>query len=179
MVVVGGANGRAVVETARLRLRRLTPEDAAFVLELLNEPGFLQFVGDRDVRTVEQARAYIVEVFAASYEALGFGLYHVSVTATGEAVGLCGLVKRAALSDVDVGFAFLERTWGRGYASEAAAAVLDYAYGTLKIPRVIGITAPDNWASMAVLQKVGLKPAGTVKLPGYELERRVFTPEGR
>jgi len=169
----------AVAETDRLRLRRLTADDADFVLALLNEPAFLQFIGDREVRTLEQARAYTVDVFAASYDRLGFGLYAVEVKETGEPAGICGLVKREALSDVDVGFAFLERFWGRGYAQEAARAVLDHARDDLRIDRVIGVTAPDNTASMAVLRKVGLKDAGTVKLPGYEQDRRLFTPDGR
>ena len=173
-----GVNTDVVAETERLRLRRLTAEDAGFVLELLNEPAFVRFIGDREVRTLEEARAYTVDVFAASYHLLGFGLYCVEVKSTGESAGLCGLVKREALRDVDVGFAFLERFWGLGYASEAAAAVLEHARHELRLTRVVGVTAPDNDSSMAVLRKIGLKPAGAVKLPGYAVERRLFTPDG-
>ena len=164
-----------VAETERLVIRLMEEGDAPFVRDLLNEPSFLHFIGDRQVRTVEEAAAYISEVFAASYRTFGFGLYWVGLK-DGTPVGLCGLVKREALPDVDVGFAFLERHWGRGYAVEAGRAVLAHAYDGLGLRRVVGITAPDNTASMAVLRKLGLKHEGPVVMPGYDIDRELFVP---
>ena len=168
---------RPVAVTERLTLRRLTEADAAFVLELLNEPAFLRFIGDREVRTLDEASAYVREVLAASYSTFGFGMYRVGLKAADEPLGFCGLVKREVLRDVDVGFAFLERFWGQGYAFEAARAVLAHAYDDLGLRRVVGITAPDNHGSMAVLRKLGMAPSGTVALPGWPEPRRVFEPE--
>src|ERR1051326_2497227 len=123
---VGPPGGAPVIvhETARLKLRELGADDAAFILELVNEPGWLRFVGDRNVHSLDDARGYIARGPAASYEKHGFGLWAVELAASGEPLGMCGLVRRATLEDVDLGFAFLSRHWGQGYAREAAAAVV-------------------------------------------------------
>lgn len=154
----------SVLRTQRLVLREFTFEDDGFILELLNEPGFLRFIGDKGVRTLADARHYLQEGPMDSYRQNGFGLYAVCL---GEAapVGMCGLVNREGLDDPDIGFAFLSRHWGNGYAVEAAAAVLDHGRRLLELPRILAITSPDNWASIAVLEKIGFKFRRLMHLP--------------
>lgn len=148
----------SVLETARLALREFAFEDAAFILELLNEPGFVRYIGDKGVRTLADARNYLQLGPIDSYQRNGFGLYAACLRNDAAAVplGMCGLVNREGLQDPDVGFAFLQRHWGRGYAVESAAAVLDYGTRTLKLPRIVAITSLDNWGSIKVLEKIGL-----------------------
>lgn len=164
-----------VVETERLLLSRLTAEDAPFILELLTQPSFLQYIGDRGVRDLDTARGYIENV-SASYARFGFGLYLVTLKATGEPVGMCGLLKRDSLDDVDIGYAILERFWRHGYAYEAAAAVIDYGLNQLRLPRIVAITDPSNTASIHLLEKLGLRFDRMVHLPGHEGESRLFVP---
>jgi [ribosomal protein S5]-alanine N-acetyltransferase len=166
-----------VLETERLSLSRLDADDAEFILELLTQPSFLQFIGDRGVRNLETSRGYIENV-NASYARFGFGLYRVVLKATGESVGMCGLLKRDSLDDVDIGYAMLERHWGQGYAYEAAAAVISYGMHVLKLPRIVAITAPDNIASINLLEKLGLRFEKMVHLPGHDGESRLFVPQG-
>src|SRR5580700_8038038 len=128
-----------VTETERLILRRLSTDDDAFILELLNEPSFLQNIGDRGVRTLEDARGYILKGPVASYERFGFGLFLVALKETAVPLGICGLLKRDALEDVDIGFAFLPRFWSQGYAFESAAAVMAFGREALGIRRVVAI----------------------------------------
>ena len=153
-----------VAETERLVLRRLTTADAPFILELLNEPSFLRFIGDRGVRTIDDAVAYILAGPVASYERFGFGLYLVLVKGDDEPAGICGLLKRDALPDVDVGFAFVPRFWRRGYASESAAAVLAHARDALGLRRVVAICSPDNSASIGLLERLGFHREQPVRL---------------
>jgi len=167
---------RSVIETERLQLRHLTPDDAPFILDLLNQPSFLQFIGDRGVRTLDDARQYIAQGPATSYERHGFGLYLTALKASGEPVGLCGLIKRDTLPDVDVGYAFLPQFWAKGYATEAVTAVLAYGRYTLSIPRIVAIVNPDNAGSIAVLQKVGLRFEKTVRLSEEQAEIFLFGP---
>jgi RimJ/RimL family protein N-acetyltransferase len=152
-----------VLETERLRLRRLREDDAAFILELVNEPAWLRFIGDKGVRTLDDARAYLEKGPLASYERFGFGLYLVELKASGTAVGICGLIRRDTLSDVDLGFAFLSRFHGNGYARESAAAALEYGRDALGLDRIVAITLPENHASIRVLERVG-----------FALERRIM-----
>jgi RimJ/RimL family protein N-acetyltransferase len=165
-----------IIESARLNLRELELHDAQFMLELLNEAGFLRFIGDKGVRTLEDAREYILKGPIDSYRNFGFGLYLTSLRKSAAPIGICGLVKRAALPDVDVGFAFLARYWSKGYAAEAAAAVLAYGRNTLGIGRIVAITAPDNHGSIAVLEKIGLRIEGRVKLAEDGAELMLFGP---
>lgn len=164
-----------ILETPRLILRHLVEADAPFVLELLNDPGFLANIGDRGVRDLDGARRYIDEGPGASYRANGFGLWLTALKATGEPIGICGLVKRDGLDHADVGYAILERHSGKGYATEAAAATLDYARSAIGLETILAITTLDNVPSQAVLAKIGLKPAGTIRLPGREEESAFFT----
>src|SRR6185503_18613176 len=133
-----------MIETTRLTIRRLSADDAEFILKLLNEPSWLRFIGDKGVRTVEDARAYILNGPVEMYSRLGFGLYLVELKEEGISIGMCGLIKRDALEDVDIGFAFLPEYWGKGYAYEAAAAVMSYARSALGLKRVVAITSVDN-----------------------------------
>jgi ribosomal-protein-alanine N-acetyltransferase len=163
-------------DTDRLTLRRLTPDDAPFILELLNDPLFLRFVGDKGVRTLEGARDYIINGPMASYAQHGFGLFHVSLKSGGTPIGMCGLLKREVLEDVDVGFAYLPQFSGQGYATEAARATLDYGRTVLGLKRIVAITAPDNAGSQNVLKKIGLHHTKTLKLPAYQTDSLLFTP---
>lgn len=155
--------------TDRLVLRRLTLDDAPFILELLNTPGFLRFVGDRGVRTVEEARRFLAERYLPSYETNGFGLWRVERRDDGAPVGICGLLRRAELDDVDVGFALLPRFEGNGYAGEAAAAALAEARETHGLARLAAITDPANAGSIRVLQRLGFRLDGRIVLGGEEL----------
>jgi [ribosomal protein S5]-alanine N-acetyltransferase len=163
-----------ILQTHRLSLRKLARGDEAFILELLNSPGFLNNIGDRGVRTAEDAWGYIANSAIASYEKNGFGLYRVALKDGDEPIGICGLVKRDGLDAPDVGFAFLERFWGKGYAAESAAAVLTYARDTLRLPRLLAITALDNRGSIAVLEKIGMRFIKTLRLPAHDNDSRLF-----
>ena len=163
-----------VVETDRLVLRRLSGDDAEFILRLLNEPSFLRFVGDRGVRTLDDARAYIQRGPMDSYDRHGFGLYLVVLKEGLVPIGICGLVKREALEDVDIGFAFLPEYWSKGYAFESARAVLGYARSVVGLPRVVAITTPDNASSIRVLEKLGLGFERMVRLKEGEPEIKLF-----
>ncbi len=165
-----------ILETERLTLRRLTPDDAPFIFELVNEPAFLRYIGDKGVRTLEDAVGYIQNGPVVSYNRHGYGLYLTVLKDGNESIGICGLVKRDGLDDPDVGYAFLERHWGKGYATEAVAAVLAHARDVLGLPRVVAVTAPDNHASIHVLEKMGLHFERWILLPGGEAETLLFTP---
>jgi RimJ/RimL family protein N-acetyltransferase len=164
-------------ESERLRLRPLTPEDAPFILELLNEPAFIQNIADKGVRTLEAARDYILNGPMASYGRHGFGLFAVERKEPGSPIGICGLIKREGLDDVDIGFALLARHWSKGYAVEAAAATLAYGLRTLGLPRIVAITAPGNQGSIRVLERIGMRFEGMLDLPLYGGENRLFTTE--
>lgn len=144
-----------VLETDRLVLRRLTEADAPFILQLVNEPSWLQFIGDRGVRTLDDARTYIVNGPIAMYARVGFGLLLVELKTTGTPIGMCGLLKRDTLPDVDIGFAFIPAYWGQGYARESAAAVLAWGKTTLGLKRLVAIASPDNQRSIQLLEKLG------------------------
>ena len=163
-----------ILETERLTLHELTDADASFILELLMSRGFKENIGDRGVRDLDGARGYI-ERARAGYAANGFGLWRADLKASGEPTGLAGLVKRDGLEHPDVGYAFLEPFWGRGLASEAAAASLAYGRDRLGIQTIVAITKPHNLSSIAVLKKVGMKDAGMILIPGYDEESCYFT----
>lgn len=145
------------LETPRLRLRRMTEDDAAFVLELLNQPSFLRYIGDKGVRTLDDARGYVRQGPAASYERHGFGLYVVELKGPGTPIGINGLLRRDYLDAPDIGFAFLPRAWSQGYARESAEAVLAEARERFCLRRVLAITSPDNEASIGLLGRLGFR----------------------
>ncbi len=164
-----------ILETERLSLRTIDPDgDATLMLELLNEPAFIRYVADRGVRTIEAASDYIREKILPSYETFGFGFYLVERKDTREAIGICGLIKRDALEDVDIGFSTASRYWGKGYAFEAASALMAHGRKVHCLPRIVGVTAPDNFASINLLQKLGLRFERMIRLPGYGPESKLF-----
>ncbi len=152
------------VETARLRLRELDVPDAPFVLQILNEPAFIRNVGDREVRTEEAAANYIRARIQPSYRAFGFGLWLVERKRDGEPLGICGLLKRDALEDVDIGFSFLECFWKNGFAREAAIASANYGWNEAGLHRLIAITVQQNTGSIRLLEKLGMRFEKLVKL---------------
>jgi RimJ/RimL family protein N-acetyltransferase len=165
-----------ILETERLRLRWLTDTatDADFLRALLNDPGWLANIGERNVRTRRQARAWIATRHTATYGRLGFGFWGVERRSDGRLVGMCGLIKRDTLMQADVGYALMPEFRGQGYAREAAAACVRYAQDVLGLAEVWGITGPDNAGSAAVLQEIGLKDAGITRLVGEERETWLF-----
>jgi len=163
-----------VLETERLSLRRLEEGDAEFILGLLNQPSFLRFIGDKGVRTLADARKYILQGPIASYEQFGFGLYLVELKEMRVPIGMCGLLKRESLEDVDIGFAFLPQFWGQGYALESASSVMAFAKNVVGLKRVVAITNPDNDASIKVLERIGMQFERMTKLSDEGMELRLF-----
>ena len=166
-----------VIETQRLTLSELTPSDAAFIVELLNDPAFLANIGDRGVRDHDDALRYIANGPAASYAKHGFGLWLVSDKASGERLGLSGLLRRDTLPDADIGYAFLPRHRGRGYAAEACEAVIAHARHPLQLARVLAIVSPGNEASTRVLEKIGLRYQRRVRLGEDSEELLLYSTE--
>ena len=165
-----------ILETERLILRKMRVEDAEFIFELVNEPAFIRNIGDKGVRTLDDARDYILSGPVASYAKSGFGLYTVELKETGAAIGICGLLKRDSLEDVDIGFAFLERFRRKGFGYESAAAVMDYGRNALGLKRIVAITSPDNERSIRVLEKIGLRFEKRIRMPGSDEDTRLFVP---
>ncbi|MBI3231025.1 MAG: GNAT family N-acetyltransferase [Burkholderiales bacterium] len=146
-----------ILSTTRLSLDVMSPEDAPFYLDLINQPSFIANIRDKGIRTLEGAAEDIRDGALTSQREHGFSLFRVSLRASGEAIGMCGLVRRDTLPEVDIGYAFLPQFWGQGYAWEAASAVRDYARQTVGLKRLMGITSPDNLASLKLLQKLGME----------------------
>ena len=163
-----------VLETDRLNLRRISTDDAEFILQLLNEPSFLQFIGDRGVRTLDDARNYIRNGPMASYERFGFGLYLTELKEPRVPIGMCGLLKRDTLEDVDIGFAFVPQYWKQGYAMESAAAVMAHAKDALGLNRLAAITSPENETSIALLLKLGMRFEKLTRLTEEAPEIKLF-----
>jgi [ribosomal protein S5]-alanine N-acetyltransferase len=156
------------LETSRLSLRQFSLADDAFILQLLNDPAWLRYIGDRGVKTLEDAQRVIRERYVASYEKFGFGLMAVDQKSNRQTIGMCGLVRREGLDDVDIGFAFLPAFRASGYAYEAAQAVLAHGREVLKLKRVVAITVPENTASIRLLEKLGLRYESPATLPGSD-----------
>ncbi len=175
--LIMGNNSSLMVETKRLRLREMDDEDGPFFLLVLNEPAFVRNVGDRGVRSSAAAVDYLRERITPSYKKNGFGLWLVELKESGEPIGICGLIKRDALQDVDVGFSFLEQYWSRGFAFEAAAATLEYGWRVAKLPRIVAITTPQNVSSIRLLEKLGLRYEKRIQLPPETVEVMLFAIE--
>ena len=161
--------------TARLILRPMTDKDAGFILELLNEPSFIQNIGDRKVRTLDSAKAYITNGPVASYAKNGFGLYLVELQESGESMGMCGLIRRNTLKDVDIGYAFLPKFWSKGYAFEAAMAMKQYAQEELGLNRLVAVVDPENLPSIRLLEKLGMSFERMVRLSADDIELKLFS----
>jgi RimJ/RimL family protein N-acetyltransferase len=163
-----------ILETERLIIRQLSVADAPFIFELVNEPSWLRFIGDKKVRTLDDARNYILNGPIESYQRFGFGLYLIELIETGEAMGMCGLIKRETLHDVDLGFAFLPKFWGKGYAIEAGAAVIELGKTAFGLRRIVAITSPDNQSSIKVLERLGMRFEGLIQLAENQPEVKLF-----
>ncbi|HET6668718.1 MAG TPA: GNAT family N-acetyltransferase [Pyrinomonadaceae bacterium] len=166
-----------ILNTERLRLREITNDDAEFLLKLLNEPSFIENIGDRKVRTIDDACRYALNGPIASYMQHGYGLYLVELQETGAPIGICGLVKRESLPDADIGYAFLPEFWGRGYALEATLAVKQYAFQQLKHKRLLAIVNPANASSIKVLDKLGLRFDRMIRMSEAEPEICLYNSE--
>ena len=156
-----------VAETDRLRLRRLTLDDAPYILRQVNEPSWLAGIGDKDVHDLDGARRYLTNGPLAMYRDKGFGLYAVELREGGEPIGMCGLIKRDTLPDVDIGYAYLPEHFGKGYAVEAGAATVEHARRDFGLTRLLGIVSPGNAGSIRVLERLG-----------FAFERALDTPPG-
>ncbi|RLA34837.1 MAG: GNAT family N-acetyltransferase [Gammaproteobacteria bacterium] len=164
-----------VLETERLVLSRLSYDDCDFIVELLNEPAFQRYIGDKAVRSRADAREYLHKGPIGSYERHGFGMFLVRSRSDNASMGMCGLVKRKEFDAPDVGFAFLRRFWASGYAAESATAVLEYGKNVLQLPRIIAMVDPENEASIRLVEKLGLTFEGTVRMPGETDEINMYT----
>jgi RimJ/RimL family protein N-acetyltransferase len=163
------------IETQRLIITHLTPEDAGFMLELLNQESFIRNIGDRGVRSVDDARAYIENGPMASYARHGFGLNRVALRDAGAVIGICGLLKRDHLDHPDIGFALLPGFWSQGYAREAADAVIAHGREQLGLRRILATTALDNVDSIRLLEKMGFQFESLIQSPGYDDASRLFS----
>jgi RimJ/RimL family protein N-acetyltransferase len=164
-----------IFETNRLRLREFTLSDSAFIVELLNSPGWLQFIGDRNVKTEEQARHYLENGPIKSYLEYGYGLSLVEKKDDQKAIGMCGILNRDALDYPDIGFAFLSEFNGKGYAYEIASATMQYAKDQLKISTISAITVADNVRSIRLLEKIGLQFIRPFCFPNREEELLLYS----
>jgi RimJ/RimL family protein N-acetyltransferase len=161
------------LSTERLVLTELDDDDAPFILELLNDPEWIRYIGDRKLRTLDDARTYLRNGPIAMYAREGFGLYRTALAHDDTPIGLCGLIRRPALDDVDIGFAFLPAYRGCGYALESAAAVLDHAQA-LGLPRVVALVSPDNDRSAALLARLGFARERSIRLPDDDATLDLF-----
>jgi len=158
-----------ILDTERLTLRTIEPGDAAFYYELVTDPTWLEHIGDKGIRSVEGARTAIIDGPCTMQEKYGHSLYVMERKSDGKPLGLCGLIKRDSLPDVDIGYAIRPAYFGQGYTYEAAAAVVQHARVQLRMKRLLGITSPANTSSIKLLEKLGL----------VFVENKALPPDGR
>jgi len=163
-----------IAETPRLSIREFTPGDATFIFQLLNTPSWLQYIGDRKIKTLKDALKYLENGPIRSYKDFGFGLYLVSLKEEEIPIGMCGLIKRELLDDVDMGFAFLPAYEGKGFGFESSTAVMNYAK-YLSLKRLVAITLPVNEKSINLLVRLGMKYEKMVQFPNDEKELMLFS----
>jgi RimJ/RimL family protein N-acetyltransferase len=169
--------GKKILETPRLLLNEFTEDDASFIVELLNSPDWLQYIGDRNVRTTEDASRFINEKYIDSYKKNGFGLYAVVLKENNITIGMCGLIKRDSLEDIDIGFAFLPEYISKGYGFESAVEVLKYGKEILNLKRIVAITIKSNNKSVNLLKKIGMKFEKSFFMEGDSEELLLFTTQ--
>ncbi|HWJ90667.1 MAG TPA: GNAT family N-acetyltransferase [Flavisolibacter sp.] len=163
-----------ILETERLILREFSLTDAEFIIELLNSPGWLRFIGDRNVKSTADAEKYLTNGPMKSYKENGFGLSLVERKADGAKIGMCGIIKRANLEYPDIGFAFLPGAGGKGYAFEIARATLEYARNRLQLPKICAITLEENERSIRLLEKLGLRFVRTMRFENSQEELQLY-----
>ena len=166
-----------ILETERTILREIVETDAEFIFDLLNQPSFVKYIGDRNVRTIAEAEAFIEYRYRKSYRENGFGLYAVEIKGNRTPIGICGFVKRDSLPNADIGFAFLPQYERKGYAFESAAAALCYGREVLRLKRVFAITSKDNESSGRLLEKINFKFERLIKLPHDDEELKLFSSD--
>ena len=159
--------------------RSLCIDDAGFIIQLLNEPSFIRHIGDKGVRTGEDAKQYLLSGPIDSYDRFGYGLNMVELKKSGELIGMCGLVRREDLDDADIGFAMLEQHWSKGYAAESAEAVMRHARKTLNLQRIVAIVAPDNRSSIRLLEKIGLTFERMIRRGDDDKELKFFVSDAQ
>ena len=164
-----------IVETERLRLRALTLDDTAFIIELVNSPGWIKYIGDRNIKTEEQAIHYLENGPIKSYHEHGFGLLMVETKKCNQQIGMCGILKRDTLEHPDIGYALLPAFTGNGYAFEMAHAVLQYATIQLKLSTIFAITVPENMRSIKILEKIGWIFMKRIQLPNSHEELLLYS----
>lgn len=169
---------KPIIITERLYLRKFNETDAEFILQLLNSPGWLKFIGDRNVRTREQAVNYLTDGPIKSYKLNGFGLSLVVLRFDETPIGMCGLIRRDTLKHPDIGFAFLPGYSGMGYACEIAKATLYHAQNNLKLQTILAITVPHNDRSINLLNKIGMQFDKVIQLPTSTEELLLFSNSG-
>ena len=163
-----------ILQTERLMLRQFEQTDAKFIVELVNTPGWIEFIGDRNIKTEEAAVAYLQNGPMKSYKENGFGLWMVE-TKEETSIGMCGILKRDSLEFPDIGFAFLPGFMGRGYAFEIANATIHYAKDKLNLKTILAITVPTNKKSITLLEKIGLQFSKTIFTPVDNEELMLLT----
>ena len=168
------SSSKTILETPRLRIRAFTVEDAPFAYELVNDPDWIRNIGDRNVRTLEDARGYLERGPIAMQEKHGFSLFAVILKESDVTIGMCGLIRRDVLEDVDIGFAFLPAYRGQGYALESAQAVMEHAWGVLRLERLVAIVAPGNAPSIRLLETLGFTFERWMKLPNDDEDLRLY-----
>jgi ribosomal-protein-alanine N-acetyltransferase len=155
-----------LIETERLTMRRITPHDADLMLAVWNDPAFVRYVGDRGIRTIEQAAKAIEEGAMRLFSEHGFGPYRMALKTDDTAVGICGIFAREGMDEPDLGFSVLPEFCKRGFAYESAVAVIRHARVDLKLPRLTAIVSPENAASVGLIEKLGLQFERMIRLPG-------------
>jgi len=161
--------------TKRIRLDRASTTDAPFFFQLMNSPGWLQFIGDRGIISEELAANYIKKNIIKSYEDHGFGLYKMSLNENEIPIGICGFLKRDYLDYADIGFAILPEYEGKGYVFEVAKKLMQYGLNTLELNPILAITSSDNVRSQRLLLKIGFKETGTITPPKDNQELLLFS----
>ncbi len=164
-----------ILETARIIIEEADLRDSAFILELLNTPGWLEFIGNSTVKTDEDAINYIKTRLVQSYQKNGFGLYKMTHSSTNEAIGLCGLIKRDFLEDLDLGFAILPAYSRKGYTYEASKAIVYHAFTQLNLPKLLAFTSLHNTASQKLLLKLGFNSQGIIKYGNTEEDVHLYS----
>lgn len=166
-----------ILETDRTILREINESDAEFILDLLNQPSFIKYIGDRNVRDLEQSRDFIENRFRASYKNFGYGLWAVELKENNTPIGICGFVKRDFLPEADIGFAFLARFERQGFGFEAAKATLEYGRERLNLGRVLAVTSENNEASRKLLEKLNFKFERLIEPPNGDEKLKLFSSD--
>lgn len=164
-----------ILKTERLNLTEFKITDASFFYELVNDPAFLEFIGDRNVKSISDAEKYLSDRIIPSYAKNGFGFYLVSTNGNNAPIGMSGIIDREGLDHIDVGFAFLSKSRGKGYAFEATDAVMKYATNTLKINPIVAITNTNNVKSINLLERLGLHFDKWIQLPQETEKIKLFS----